>query len=90
MKWPKAAAKITDHLDVLLEFYNYPAEHWIHLRTTNPIVIWSPSRGVLDVVDELRRSPILPVGRGYLLPSSTQCPGRFDARSAGGDAVIAA
>jgi transposase-like protein len=22
---------------VLLEFYNYPAEHWIHLRTTNPI-----------------------------------------------------
>jgi len=22
---------------VLLEFYHYPAEHWIHLRTTNPI-----------------------------------------------------
>jgi hypothetical protein len=22
---------------VLLEFYRYPAEHWIHLRTTNPI-----------------------------------------------------
>jgi putative transposase len=22
---------------VLLEFYKYPAEHWIHLRTTNPI-----------------------------------------------------
>lgn len=36
-KWPKAAAKITDDLDVLLEFYSYPAEHWIHLRTTNPI-----------------------------------------------------
>jgi hypothetical protein len=36
-KWPKAVAKITDDLDVLLEFYNYPAEHWIHLRTTNPI-----------------------------------------------------
>ena len=34
---PKAVAKITDHLDVLLEFYHYPAEHWIHLRTTNPI-----------------------------------------------------
>jgi len=30
-------AKITDDLDVLLEFYNYPAEHWIHLRTTNPM-----------------------------------------------------
>jgi len=22
---------------VLLAFYDYPAEHWIHLRTTNPI-----------------------------------------------------
>ncbi|MPY81613.1 MAG: IS256 family transposase, partial [Actinophytocola sp.] len=30
-KWPKAVAKITDQLDVLLEFYRYPAEHWIHL-----------------------------------------------------------
>jgi transposase-like protein len=36
-KWPKAAAKITDDLDVLLAFYDFPAEHWIHLRTTNPI-----------------------------------------------------
>ncbi len=36
-KWPKAVAKITEHLEVLLAFYDYPAEHWIHLRTTNPI-----------------------------------------------------
>ena len=36
-KWPKAVAKLTDDLDVLLEFSNYPAEHWVHLRTTNPI-----------------------------------------------------
>lgn len=36
-KWPKAVAKINDDLDVLLEFYGYPAEHWVHLRTTNPI-----------------------------------------------------
>jgi len=36
-KWPKPAAKVTDDLDVLLAFYDYPAEHWIHLRTTNPI-----------------------------------------------------
>lgn len=36
-KWPKAVAKITDDLEVLLAFYDYPAEHWIHLRTTNPI-----------------------------------------------------
>ena len=37
VKWPKAAAKIVDDLDVLLAFYEFPAEHWIHLRTTNPI-----------------------------------------------------
>jgi transposase-like protein len=36
-KWPKAVAKIVDDLDVLLAFYDFPAEHWIHLRTTNPI-----------------------------------------------------
>jgi transposase-like protein len=36
-KWPKATAKVTEHLDVLLAFYEFPAEHWVHLRTTNPI-----------------------------------------------------
>ena len=36
-KYPKAVAKIVDDAEVLLEFYRYPAEHWIHLRTTNPI-----------------------------------------------------
>jgi transposase-like protein len=36
-KWPKAVAKITNDLDVLLAFYDFPGEHWIHLRTTNPI-----------------------------------------------------
>lgn len=36
-KYPKAVAKIVDDMDVLLEFYKYPAEHWVHLCTTNPI-----------------------------------------------------
>jgi len=36
-KFPKATAKITSDLDQLLAFYDYPAEHWVHLRTTNPI-----------------------------------------------------
>jgi transposase-like protein len=36
-KFPKATAKITDDLEQLLAFYDYPADHWIHLRTTNPI-----------------------------------------------------
>lgn len=36
-KWPTAVATITDELDALLTFYAYPVEHWVHLRTTNPI-----------------------------------------------------
>ena len=36
-KYPQVVAKIVDDADVLLEFYRYPSEHWIHLRTTNPI-----------------------------------------------------
>jgi transposase-like protein len=35
--YPKAAAKITGDLDVLLTFYDFPVEHWKHLRTTNAI-----------------------------------------------------
>jgi transposase-like protein len=36
-KFPKAVAKITDDEGQLLAFYDYPCEHWVHLRTTNPI-----------------------------------------------------
>jgi transposase-like protein len=36
-KFGKAVAKITDDVEMLLAFYDFPAEHWIHLRTTNPI-----------------------------------------------------
>lgn len=36
-KYPKAAACLTTDLDRLLAFYDFPAEHWLHLRTTNPI-----------------------------------------------------
>ena len=32
--WARKTPKITD---VLLAFYDYRAEHWVHLRTTNPI-----------------------------------------------------
>jgi transposase-like protein len=36
-KWPKAIAKIVDDLEVLLAFFDFPAEHWLHLKSTNPI-----------------------------------------------------
>jgi putative transposase len=37
VKWPKAVAKITDDADELLTFFDFPAEHWKHLKTSNPI-----------------------------------------------------
>jgi len=36
-KYPKAAECLAKDRDVLLPFYDFPAEHWVHLRTTNPI-----------------------------------------------------
>ena len=32
----KATAKTADDVDELPTSYNYLAEHWVHLRTTNP------------------------------------------------------
>ena len=36
-KYPKACECLAKDREVLLTFYDFPAEHWIHLRTTNPI-----------------------------------------------------
>jgi transposase-like protein len=36
-KFPKAVAKIVDDVEALLAFFDFPAEHWVHLRTTNPV-----------------------------------------------------
>ena len=36
-QWPKATAKVTGDLERLLAFHDFPAEHHVHLRTTNPI-----------------------------------------------------
>ena len=36
-KYPRAAECLTKDQDALLAFYDFPAEHWDHLRTSNPI-----------------------------------------------------
>jgi putative transposase len=36
-KYPKAVECLTQDQDALLAFFDFPAEHWKHLRTTNPI-----------------------------------------------------
>jgi putative transposase len=49
-KWPKAVAKIVDDKAALLRFYDFPAEHWRHLRTTNPIEsTFAPVRARTDI-----------------------------------------
>jgi putative transposase len=37
VKWPKAVAKVVDDARELLCFYDFPAEHWVHLKTSSPI-----------------------------------------------------
>lgn len=36
-KFPNASACLAKDREVLLTFYDFPAEHWMHVRTTNPI-----------------------------------------------------
>src|SRR5256885_16555504 len=36
-KWPRAAECPVKDKEELLAFYDFPAEHWQHLRTSNPI-----------------------------------------------------
>nr|WP_197519689.1 transposase [Pseudonocardia sp. HH130630-07] len=76
-KWPRAVKKITDDVEELLAFYDFPAEHWIHLRTTIPIWVFrSRSRSgrcfpgrcsrrpalTLNAIDAVRLSSIRSVG----------------------------
>jgi transposase-like protein len=49
-KWPRAVAKIVEDKEALLSFYDYPAQHWRHLRTTNPIEsVFAPVRARTDI-----------------------------------------
>ncbi len=36
-KYPKAMECLTKDREEMLAFYDFPAEHWVHIRTTNPI-----------------------------------------------------
>ena len=48
-KYPRAMECLAKDREELLAFYDYPAEHWVHIRTTNPTkrkpCIWSPGAG---------------------------------------------
>jgi len=36
-KYPRAMHCLAKDRDALLSFYDFPAEHWVHIHTTNPI-----------------------------------------------------
>ena len=36
-KYPKASSCLAKGKDALLAFYDFPAQHWLHIRTTNPV-----------------------------------------------------
>lgn len=36
-KYPKAVASLNEGWDELITFFDFPAQHWLHIRTTNPI-----------------------------------------------------
>jgi hypothetical protein len=42
VKWDKAVAKLVKDRDALLTFYDYPAEHWKHIRTSVPAGVRRP------------------------------------------------
>jgi putative transposase len=41
-KYPKAIATLEQDADALLTFFDFPAEHWKHLRTTDESQLWTP------------------------------------------------
>ena len=71
-KWPKAVAKIVDDAQSLLTFFDFPAEHWVHLKTSKP-----------DRVDLRHRAPahqshqrtgLQSCGTGHGLQTDRGCP----------------
>ncbi|MEU3283351.1 IS256 family transposase [Streptomyces antibioticus] len=74
-KWPKAVAKITDDAEELLAFYDFPAEHWIHLRTTNPIESTFSSVKLRTKVTRGAGSPVAALAMVFKLVECTHSEG---------------
>ena len=72
-KWPKAVAKITNDAEALLCFFDFPAEHWLHLKTSNPVWVFSLP------TSSRYRSVRWPVGGGSGPDSESDCCCSMDA-----------
>nr|WP_323181695.1 transposase [Streptomyces antibioticus] len=71
-KWPKVVAKTTNGVEELLAFYDSPAEHWIHLRTTNPIKPTLSTETFRTRVTRGAGSPATALAMMFTLVESTQ------------------
>ncbi len=72
-QWPKATAKVTDDLERLLAFHDFPAEHHVHLRTTNPIESTFATVRLRQRVTKGAVSRSSGVGDGLYPPSAMFC-----------------
>jgi Transposase, Mutator family len=89
-KYPAIIRLWTSAWAEFVPFLAFDKEIRTIICATNAIVIWSGFESVFDVHYERLRSGDPLGGRGYLPPSITRIPCRFDACSAGGDARLAA
>jgi putative transposase len=76
-KFPKASAKITQDEEELLAFYDYPAEHWVHLRTTNPIESTFATVRLRTKVTKGHGSKAAALAMAFKLIESAQCRWRM-------------
>jgi transposase-like protein len=63
-KYDKAATCLVKDREPLLAFYDFPAEHWKHVRTTNPVESTRPSAHHQD-----QGLPVTPDGADHGLPA---------------------
>ncbi|MEE1737866.1 IS256 family transposase [Streptomyces sp. BE147] len=69
---PKAARKVADETDELLAFYDFPAEHWVHLLTTNPIESTFSTVKLRTKVTRGAGSPVAALAMVFKLVESAQ------------------
>jgi hypothetical protein len=72
-KWPTAVAKVTDDLDVLLAFYDFPAKHWIHLPHHQLGRVHLRHRAPAHPASPRHQAPGLPVSPWRPSSSSPSC-----------------
>lgn len=76
--------KIVDDADVLLAFYEYPAEHWIHLRITNRI---ESTFATVRLRTKVTKGPGSRArGNCHGLQADRRCPGPLAGRQRGAPA----